>query len=128
MLGRVAGLTAHVYEEQTEFKPMRKLFDVEAEYEYIRSRLDTWYKCLTGNVTYELIWSRFMEQYHQYKLKCDEFMGLVDPELFYSVPVITTDKYERILIDGIKNTCDNKVVFDIASCKYIHNTSNNQFR
>jgi len=33
LLGRVAGLTAHVYEEQTEFKPMRKMFLVEADYE-----------------------------------------------------------------------------------------------
>jgi len=32
LLGRVAGLTAHVYEEQTEFKPMRKMFTVDAEY------------------------------------------------------------------------------------------------
>ncbi len=32
VLGRVAGLTAQVYEEQTEFKPMRKMFDVECEY------------------------------------------------------------------------------------------------
>jgi len=32
LLGRVAGLTAHVYEEQTEFKPMRKMFEDEAEY------------------------------------------------------------------------------------------------
>ena len=33
LLGRVAGLTAQVYEEQTEFKPMRKMFDVESEYD-----------------------------------------------------------------------------------------------
>jgi citrate synthase len=33
LLGRVAGLTAQVYEEQTEQKPMRKMFTVEAEYE-----------------------------------------------------------------------------------------------
>lgn len=33
LLGRVAGLTAQVYEEQTEFKPMRKMFDVECEYD-----------------------------------------------------------------------------------------------
>jgi citrate synthase len=33
LLGRVAGLTAHVYEEQTEFKPMRKMFDADVEYE-----------------------------------------------------------------------------------------------
>ena len=28
-----AGLTAHVYEEQTEQKPMRKMFTVETEYD-----------------------------------------------------------------------------------------------
>jgi len=33
LLGRVAGLTAQVYEEQTEFKPMRKMFNVECEYD-----------------------------------------------------------------------------------------------
>jgi len=33
LLGRVAGLTAHVYEEQTEFKPMRRIFDADVEYE-----------------------------------------------------------------------------------------------
>ncbi|RLF33180.1 MAG: citryl-CoA lyase [Thermoplasmata archaeon] len=33
LLGRVAGLTAHVYEEQTEQKPMRRMFTVECEYE-----------------------------------------------------------------------------------------------
>jgi len=32
LLGRVAGLTAHVYEEQTDFKPMRKMFTVDADY------------------------------------------------------------------------------------------------
>jgi citrate synthase len=32
LLGRVAGLTAHVYEEQTEQKPMRKMFNDESEY------------------------------------------------------------------------------------------------
>jgi len=32
LLGRVAGLTAQVYEEQTSFKPMRKMFTVDAEY------------------------------------------------------------------------------------------------
>ena len=32
LLGRVAGLTAHVYEEQTEQKPMRKMFTDESEY------------------------------------------------------------------------------------------------
>jgi citrate synthase len=33
LLGRVAGLTAHVYEEQTEFKPMRKMFSVKCDYD-----------------------------------------------------------------------------------------------
>jgi citrate synthase len=33
LLGRVAGLTAHVYEEQTREKPMRKMFTVECEYD-----------------------------------------------------------------------------------------------
>ncbi len=33
LLGRVAGITAHVYEEQTEFKPMRKIFDTDVEYD-----------------------------------------------------------------------------------------------
>jgi len=33
LLGRVAGLTAHVYEEQTEFKPMRKMFEIDYEYD-----------------------------------------------------------------------------------------------
>jgi citrate synthase len=33
LLGRVAGLTAQVYEEQTDFKPMRKMFKVEAGYD-----------------------------------------------------------------------------------------------
>ena len=32
LIGRVAGLTAHVYEEQTEFKPMRKIFTADVEY------------------------------------------------------------------------------------------------
>ena len=32
LLGRVAGLTAQVYEEQTEQKPMRKMFTDESEY------------------------------------------------------------------------------------------------
>jgi len=32
LLGRVAGLTAHVYEEQTEQKPMRKMFTFDCEY------------------------------------------------------------------------------------------------
>jgi citrate synthase len=33
LLGRVAGLTAHVYEEQTRFKPMRQMFSVSCEYD-----------------------------------------------------------------------------------------------
>jgi len=33
LLGRVAGLTAHVYEEQTQEKPMRKMFSIECNYE-----------------------------------------------------------------------------------------------
>ncbi|MEA2055521.1 MAG: citryl-CoA lyase [Candidatus Thermoplasmatota archaeon] len=33
LLGRVAGLTAQVYEEQTEFKPMRKIFTTECVYD-----------------------------------------------------------------------------------------------
>jgi citrate synthase len=33
LLGRVAGLTAQVYEEQKEQKPMRKMFTVECEYD-----------------------------------------------------------------------------------------------
>lgn len=32
LLGRVAGLVAHVYEEQTEQKPMRKMFNVDCDY------------------------------------------------------------------------------------------------
>ena len=32
LLGRVAGLTAHVYEEQTQEKPMRKMFAIDCEY------------------------------------------------------------------------------------------------
>ena len=32
VLGRVAGLTAHVYEEQTKEKPMRKMFTADYEY------------------------------------------------------------------------------------------------
>ncbi|MBN1280979.1 MAG: citryl-CoA lyase [Candidatus Thermoplasmatota archaeon] len=32
LLGRVAGLTAHVYEEQTKEKPMREMFSIDAEY------------------------------------------------------------------------------------------------
>lgn len=38
LLGRVAGLTAQVYEEQTEFKPMRKMFNVECEYDGAEER------------------------------------------------------------------------------------------
>lgn len=33
LLGRVAGLTAQVYEEQTRYKPMRKMFSVPCEYD-----------------------------------------------------------------------------------------------
>ena len=33
LLGRVAGLTAHVYEEQTEQKPMRKIFSTDCNYD-----------------------------------------------------------------------------------------------
>jgi len=33
LLGRVAGLTAHVYEEQTQEKPMRKIFECDCEYD-----------------------------------------------------------------------------------------------
>ena len=33
LLGRVAGLTAQVYEEQTQEKPMRKMFSIECEYD-----------------------------------------------------------------------------------------------
>ena len=33
VLGRVAGLTAQVYEEQTRWKPMRKMFSVDAIYD-----------------------------------------------------------------------------------------------
>jgi citrate synthase len=32
LLGRVAGLTAHVYEEQTQEKPMRGMFTIDYEY------------------------------------------------------------------------------------------------
>ena len=38
LLGRVAGLTAHVYEEQTEQKPMRKMFNDESEYDGPKER------------------------------------------------------------------------------------------
>ncbi|MFO7677748.1 MAG: citryl-CoA lyase [Thermoplasmatota archaeon] len=33
LLGRVAGLTAHVYEEQTREKPMRKMFEIACTYD-----------------------------------------------------------------------------------------------
>lgn len=33
LIGRVVGLTAHVYEEQTEFQPMRKMFTIDYEYD-----------------------------------------------------------------------------------------------
>ena len=33
IIGRVAGLSAHVYEEQTEYKPMRKIFNIDCEYD-----------------------------------------------------------------------------------------------
>lgn len=33
IIGRVVGLTAHVYEEQTREKPMRKMFTVDCEYD-----------------------------------------------------------------------------------------------
>lgn len=32
LLGRVAGLTAHVYEEQTQEKPMREMFTIDYDY------------------------------------------------------------------------------------------------
>lgn len=32
LIGRIAGLTAHVYEEQTEQKPMREIFNCNCEY------------------------------------------------------------------------------------------------
>jgi len=38
LLGRVAGLTAQVYEEQTEQKPMRKMFSVECDYDGPKER------------------------------------------------------------------------------------------
>ena len=38
ILGRIAGLTAHVYEEQTEQKPMRKMFSVDCEYDGQKER------------------------------------------------------------------------------------------
>jgi citrate synthase len=33
LIGRVPGLTSHVYEEQTKFKPMRQMFTAEVEYD-----------------------------------------------------------------------------------------------
>ena len=33
LIGRTVGLTAHVYEEQTLFKPMRKMFNVDCDYD-----------------------------------------------------------------------------------------------
>jgi len=38
LLGRVAGLTAHVYEEQIEQKPMREIFTCECEYDGPKER------------------------------------------------------------------------------------------
>ena len=38
LLGRVAGLTAQVYEEQTEQKPMRKMFEVDCDYDGPKER------------------------------------------------------------------------------------------
>jgi citrate synthase len=38
LIGRVAGLTAQVYEEQTEEKPMRKMFTVECEYTGVKEK------------------------------------------------------------------------------------------
>jgi len=38
LIGRVAGLVAHVYEEQTMFKPMRKLVEVPAIYDGVEER------------------------------------------------------------------------------------------
>jgi citrate synthase len=38
LIGRTVGLTAHVYEEQTEFKPMRKLFDIDCTYDGLEER------------------------------------------------------------------------------------------
>lgn len=38
ILGRIAGLTAQVYEEQTEQKPMRKMFSVDCEYDGEKER------------------------------------------------------------------------------------------
>ena len=38
IIGRVAGLIAHVYEEQSMFKPMRKIVDVSAVYDGIEEK------------------------------------------------------------------------------------------
>ena len=38
LIGRAAGLTAHVYEEQTDFKPMRKICDIDSIYEGLEER------------------------------------------------------------------------------------------
>ncbi len=38
LLGRVAGLTAQVYEEQTREKPMRKMFPVDCEYDGVEEK------------------------------------------------------------------------------------------
>lgn len=38
LLGRVAGLTAHVYEEQTDFKAMRKMFSSDCGYDGAEER------------------------------------------------------------------------------------------
>lgn len=38
LIGRVAGLTAHVYEEQKDFKPMRKMFNVDVGYNGVEER------------------------------------------------------------------------------------------
>jgi citrate synthase len=38
LIGRVAGLTAHVYEEQTKEKPMRKMFTADCDYDGPKER------------------------------------------------------------------------------------------
>ncbi len=38
LIGRVVGLVAHVYEEQTMFKPMRKLVEIPATYDGVEER------------------------------------------------------------------------------------------
>ena len=38
LLGRVAGLVAHVFEEQTQEKPMRKMFSIECDYDGPKER------------------------------------------------------------------------------------------